>query len=100
SPDFVPGPEYLEYLVPSDGEAPIKDQPLPANASPTTLSPGYGDDDDDDDDNDEDDDDDEEDEEEEHLAPADSTTLLVIDLVPSAEDTKAFETNESVITPP
>ncbi|GKE29571.1 hypothetical protein Tco_1444955 [Tanacetum coccineum] len=86
SPDFVPGPEYLEYLVPSDGEAPIKDQPLPANASPTTLSPGYGDDDDDDD---------EEDEEEEHLAPADSTTLLVIDLVPSAEDTKAFETNES-----
>ncbi|GJS51907.1 putative reverse transcriptase domain-containing protein [Tanacetum coccineum] len=121
SPDFVPGPEYLEYLVPSNGEAPIKDQPLPANASPTALSSGYGadfdpseedpkedpaeyptdgGDDDDDDDDEDDDDDDEEDEEEEHLAPADSTTLLVIDPVPLAEDTEAFETDESAITPP
>ncbi|GKA07812.1 hypothetical protein Tco_0687036, partial [Tanacetum coccineum] len=38
---YVPEPEYLEYLVPSDDEAPLEDQPLPANASPTALSPGY-----------------------------------------------------------
>nr|GEX40612.1 putative reverse transcriptase domain-containing protein [Tanacetum cinerariifolium] len=41
SPDYVPEPEYLEYLVPSDAEAPIKDQPLPDDASPTAISPGY-----------------------------------------------------------
>ncbi|GKE21353.1 hypothetical protein Tco_1432865 [Tanacetum coccineum] len=56
SPDYVPGPEhppspvevpyvpepdYPEYLVPSDAEAPLEDQPLPADASPTALSPGY-----------------------------------------------------------
>ncbi|GKE78605.1 hypothetical protein Tco_1544725, partial [Tanacetum coccineum] len=39
--DYVPGPEYQEYLVPSDDEVPIEDQPLPADASPTALSPGY-----------------------------------------------------------
>ncbi|GKF09196.1 hypothetical protein Tco_0043420 [Tanacetum coccineum] len=39
--DYVPGPEYLEYLVPSNDEVPIEDQPLPADALPTTLSPGY-----------------------------------------------------------
>ncbi|GKF24958.1 hypothetical protein Tco_0080852, partial [Tanacetum coccineum] len=32
---------YLEYLVPSDAEAPLEDQPLPADASPTALSLGY-----------------------------------------------------------
>ncbi|GJX91237.1 hypothetical protein Tco_0344563 [Tanacetum coccineum] len=41
SPDYVPEHEYLEYLVPSDAEAPIEDQPLPDDASPTALSPGY-----------------------------------------------------------
>ncbi|GJY60653.1 hypothetical protein Tco_0461310 [Tanacetum coccineum] len=38
---YVPEPEYPEYLVPSDVEAPLDDQPLPANALPTSLSPGY-----------------------------------------------------------
>ncbi|GKG46919.1 hypothetical protein Tco_0504116, partial [Tanacetum coccineum] len=38
---YVPEPEYPEYLVSSDAEAPLKDQPLPADASPTALSPGY-----------------------------------------------------------
>ncbi|GKE63435.1 hypothetical protein Tco_1513802 [Tanacetum coccineum] len=38
---YVPEPEYPEYLVPSDAEAPLEDQPLPAEASPTALSPGY-----------------------------------------------------------
>ncbi|GKE85030.1 hypothetical protein Tco_1558772 [Tanacetum coccineum] len=38
---YVPEPEYPEYLVSSDVEAPLDDQPLPADASPTALSPGY-----------------------------------------------------------
>ncbi|GJX02593.1 hypothetical protein Tco_0186506, partial [Tanacetum coccineum] len=69
-----------------------------------------GDDDDDpsddDDDNDDTDDEDEEpfededdDEEEEHLALADSSIVPVVDPVPSAGDTKAFETDESAPTP-
>ncbi|GKA70778.1 putative reverse transcriptase domain-containing protein [Tanacetum coccineum] len=45
----VPGPEHpssLDYMPspehpPSHVEAPLKDQPLHADASPTTLSPGY-----------------------------------------------------------
>ncbi|GJQ95638.1 hypothetical protein Tco_0006777 [Tanacetum coccineum] len=41
SPDYVLEPEYLEYLAPSDAEAPLEDQPLPVDASPTALSSGY-----------------------------------------------------------
>ncbi|GKD76120.1 hypothetical protein Tco_1334402, partial [Tanacetum coccineum] len=41
SPVYVHEPEYPKYLVPSRDEAPIEDQPLPADASPTALSPGY-----------------------------------------------------------
>ncbi|GJU41819.1 hypothetical protein Tco_1194776 [Tanacetum coccineum] len=37
----VPELEYPEYLVPFDAEAPLEDQPLPADASPTALSLGY-----------------------------------------------------------
>ncbi|GJU42439.1 hypothetical protein Tco_1195396 [Tanacetum coccineum] len=126
---YVPEPEYPEYLVPSDDEAPWEDQPLPADASPVALSPGYvadsdpeedpeedhadypadgGDDDDepsDDDDDDTDDKDEEpikdedDDEEEEHLAPTDSSAIPVIDPVPSAGDTEAFETDDSAPTP-
>ncbi|GJT11128.1 hypothetical protein Tco_0858170 [Tanacetum coccineum] len=149
SPDYVSGPEhppslvevpyvlkpeYPKYLVPANVEAPLEDQPLPADASPTTLSLGYvadsdpkedpeedpkedhadypadeGDDDDepsDDDDDDTDDEDeepfkDEDDDEEveEHLAPADSSTIPIVDPVPSAGDTEAFETDESAPTP-
>ncbi|GKE24128.1 hypothetical protein Tco_1435640, partial [Tanacetum coccineum] len=131
---YVPEPEYPEYLVPSDAEAPLEDQPLPADSSPVALSPGYvadsdlkedpkedfkedhadypanrGDDDDepadDDDDGDDTGDEDEEpfedeedNEEEEHLAPVDSPTVPVIDPVPSAEDTEAFETDEATPT--
>ncbi|GKA96719.1 hypothetical protein Tco_0818814, partial [Tanacetum coccineum] len=38
-------------------------------------------------------------EEEEHLAPADSSVIPVVDPVPSAGDTEAFETDESAPTP-
>ncbi|GJT42263.1 hypothetical protein Tco_0950978 [Tanacetum coccineum] len=126
---FVPKPEYPEYLAPSDAEAPLEDQPLPADASPTALSPGYvadsdpeedpeedhtdypadggdgddepSDDDDDDDDEDEEPFEDEDDdvEEDEHLAPADSSVIPIVDLVPAAGDTKAFKTDESAPTP-
>nr|GEZ98626.1 integrase, catalytic region, zinc finger, CCHC-type, peptidase aspartic, catalytic [Tanacetum cinerariifolium] len=86
-----------------------EDQPLPADASPTTLSPGYvvdsdpekdekdlkenpadyhadrGNNDDDESSNDDDVDKDEEDkEEEEHLAPADPSDVSTDDLVPSS----------------
>nr|GFB88634.1 hypothetical protein [Tanacetum cinerariifolium] len=92
---------------------PIEDQPLPVNASPTALSPGYvvdydpkkdekdpkedpadypvdrGNNDDDESSNDNDDVDDvkkdEEDKEEEgHLAPADPSDVSTDDLVPSS----------------
>nr|GEV03229.1 reverse transcriptase domain-containing protein [Tanacetum cinerariifolium] len=38
---YVPEPEYPEYLAPSDDEAPLEDQPLPADASPIIVSPDY-----------------------------------------------------------
>nr|GEY33669.1 reverse transcriptase domain-containing protein [Tanacetum cinerariifolium] len=38
---YVPDPEYPEYLAPSDDEAPLEDQPLPANASPIAASSYY-----------------------------------------------------------
>ncbi|GJS03215.1 hypothetical protein Tco_0319723 [Tanacetum coccineum] len=130
---YIPEPEYPEYLAPFDAEAPLEDQPLLADASPTALSLGYvadsdldkdpeedpeedhvdypidgvdGDDepsdDDDDDIDDEDEDpfeDEDDDEEEEHLALADSSAIPVVDLIPSAGDTEAFETDESTSTP-
>ncbi|GKG07477.1 hypothetical protein Tco_0330446, partial [Tanacetum coccineum] len=60
---------------------------------------GDNDDNDDDDDDDDDEEEEEENEEEEHLAPADSTTLPIVDPVPSVKDTEAFETDESALTP-
>nr|GFA87925.1 hypothetical protein [Tanacetum cinerariifolium] len=103
---------YSQYESESQQE-PMKDQPLPANTSPTALSLSYvvdsdlekdekdpkkdpadypanrGDNDDDessnDDDDDEDVDKDEEDkEEEEHLAPVDPSDVSTDDLVPSS----------------
>ncbi|GJZ07114.1 hypothetical protein Tco_0540907 [Tanacetum coccineum] len=90
-----PSPDYV-LVASSDAEAPIEDQSLPVDASPTTLSPGYvvdsdleedleedheedpadypvgrGDDDDDESSDDDDDDDEEEEEEEEQEASED-----------------------------
>nr|GEX42298.1 hypothetical protein [Tanacetum cinerariifolium] len=128
---YVPEREYLEYLVPSDVEAPIEDQPQLDDASPTALSSGYvvdsyleedpkkdhadypadggdGDDESSDDENDDDADDDEDEnaseddgkeEEDEHLATIDSSDVPVVDLVPSARDTEAFETDELLTLP-
>ncbi|GKF65655.1 hypothetical protein Tco_0192172, partial [Tanacetum coccineum] len=52
----------------------------------------------DDDDNPDDEDKEPTEEEEEHLAPTDSSMVPIIDPVPSAGDTEAFETNESAPT--
>ncbi|GKA00740.1 hypothetical protein Tco_0673405 [Tanacetum coccineum] len=38
---YVHEPEYPEYLVLADAEAPLEDQPLPTDALPTALSLGY-----------------------------------------------------------
>nr|GEU35505.1 hypothetical protein [Tanacetum cinerariifolium] len=38
---YVPKPKNPEYLAPSDDEAPLEDQPLPANASPIFTSLDY-----------------------------------------------------------
>ncbi|GJW04156.1 putative reverse transcriptase domain-containing protein [Tanacetum coccineum] len=130
SPDYVPGPEYPEYVAPADDEIPVEDQPLPVDASPTALSSGYvadsnpekdheedpidypadeGDDDkeeeeesseDNNDNKEEEASEEDEDEEEKHLALADSAALHVINHVPSAEEAKPFETDESAPTPP
>ncbi|GJS92508.1 hypothetical protein Tco_0799476 [Tanacetum coccineum] len=116
---FVPEPEYPEYLVPSEDEAPMEDQPLPADASSVALSPGYvpdsnleedpeedseeladypadgGDGDDEPSSNDSDDDtnDDEEPFEDEEDDEEEEEHRS------SAGDTKAFETDESTPTP-
>ncbi|GJU35409.1 hypothetical protein Tco_1183763, partial [Tanacetum coccineum] len=131
---YVPEPEYPEYLVPLEDEAPMEDQPLPADASPVALSPGYvpdsdleedpkedfeeehadypanggdgndepsGDDTDDDDDDDDEEsfeDEEDEEEEEEHPALADSSAIPIVDPVPLAGDTEAFEADESAPT--
>ncbi|GJS20652.1 hypothetical protein Tco_0449284 [Tanacetum coccineum] len=110
----MPGPEYPEYLAPSDEEVPIEDQPYDVADSPIALSPGYvansdpevdseecpvdypangGDGDDDDSSNNDE-------EEEEHLAPADYVVAPVVDHVPSSEETGPFKTDESTATPP
>ncbi|GKB24889.1 hypothetical protein Tco_0864290 [Tanacetum coccineum] len=92
-PNYIPEPNYI----------PIEDQPLPVDASPTALSPGYvaefNPEEDLEKDPEEDptdyptDDDDEE--EEEHLASVDSFVIPAVDPVPSAEDTEAFEADEA-----
>ncbi|GJR62719.1 hypothetical protein Tco_1504881 [Tanacetum coccineum] len=41
SPYYVSGPEYPEYLAPSDEEVPVEDQPYAITDSPIALSPGY-----------------------------------------------------------
>nr|GEU29672.1 hypothetical protein [Tanacetum cinerariifolium] len=106
SPDYVSGPEHL----PSPDYAPLEDQPLPADASPTAASPGYvavSDLDEDpkedlEDDHanypaDEGDEDDEE--EEEHLASADSSAVPMVDPVLPAGDTEALEADDPTPTP-
>ncbi|GKE65263.1 hypothetical protein Tco_1519424, partial [Tanacetum coccineum] len=114
---YVPEPKHLEYHAPSDDDIQVEDQPYADDASPTAKSPGYIADSDSmekdtdadsinypDEPKDGEEDDEEEEptkdeEEEEHLAPTDSSVVPVVDHVPLAGDTEAFETDESAPTP-
>nr|GEV57924.1 reverse transcriptase domain-containing protein [Tanacetum cinerariifolium] len=118
---YVPELRYLEYLAPSDEEVPVEDQPYAVIDSPISISLGYvadsnpeedsedgpvdypadeGDDDNEPSDNDDDDDDEDEepfededtDEKEEHLALVDYSAVLVVNPIPSVEDTEALKT--------
>ncbi|GJZ42133.1 hypothetical protein Tco_0589019, partial [Tanacetum coccineum] len=97
SPDYVPG-----YVPDSDPEKDPEEDSKEEHVD-YPADGGDGDDEPSDDDTDDDDDDDEEpfedEEEEEHPAPADSSAIPVVDPVPSAGDTEAFETDESAPTP-
>ncbi|GKE50807.1 hypothetical protein Tco_1485963, partial [Tanacetum coccineum] len=123
SPDYVPGPEHPPspveipyvpdasptalspgYVADSDPDKDPEEDPEGDLADyPTDEGDGDDDDDDDDDTNDEEEetskDEDDEDEEEELLALVDSSTIPVVDHVPSAGDTEAFKTDESAPTP-
>nr|GEX22975.1 hypothetical protein [Tanacetum cinerariifolium] len=108
SPDYVPEPEYPKYLVPYKAEAPIEDQPLSDDVSPTALSLGYVADLDPKEDPYKDpkedlvdcpafEDDDKE--KKEHPALANSSVVHVDDPGPSVEDTETFKSDESAPTP-
>ncbi|GKF04917.1 hypothetical protein Tco_0035585, partial [Tanacetum coccineum] len=81
-PEEDPKEEHTDY--PADGED--RDEPS-------------DDDDDDDDTCDEDEEPTKDEEEEEHIAPTDSSAVPVVDPIPSAGDTEAYETDESAPTP-
>ncbi|GKG19558.1 hypothetical protein Tco_0376657, partial [Tanacetum coccineum] len=96
------------YVANSNLEEDLEEDPeedqvdYPADRGDDDESSDYDDDDDaDDEDEDEEafEDEDKNEEEEEHLAPADSSVVPVVDLVPSAWDTEAFKTDESEPTP-
>ncbi|GKC64313.1 hypothetical protein Tco_1096911, partial [Tanacetum coccineum] len=109
-PVYVSEPEHPKYHAPSDDDIQVEDQPYADDASPTAESPGYIADSnsmeedtdadsidypDDPEDGEEDDDGDPE----EDPTPADSSEVPVVDPIPSAGDTEAFETDESAPTP-
>ncbi|GJV73003.1 putative reverse transcriptase domain-containing protein [Tanacetum coccineum] len=97
--------DSIDYLdEPEDEDEDPKEDPKEDHTD--DLSDGEDDDDKPSDDGDDDDDTDDEDEEptedeedEEHIALADSSAVPVVDHIPSAEDTEAFETDESAPTP-
>ncbi|GJV67253.1 hypothetical protein Tco_1482762 [Tanacetum coccineum] len=87
------------HIADADPEEDLKEDP---KEDPADYPADGGDDDDESfgDDVDDEDEEEDDDEEEEHLAPVDSSIIPTVDHVPSAEDTKAFETDESAPTPP
>ncbi|GJY59382.1 hypothetical protein Tco_0459274, partial [Tanacetum coccineum] len=95
-PEFVPELVYQEFMPPEDDEDPEEDDDEDPEEDPSDYPTDR------DDDDDEEEDEDDEEEEEEHLAPLDSITVSfpAVDHVPSAEETKPFETDEFAPTPP
>ncbi|GJX49628.1 hypothetical protein Tco_0276473 [Tanacetum coccineum] len=94
--DYLDEPEDDDEDLKEDHEEDHTDYPVDREDGDDEPS---DDDDDDDDTDDEEEDPTKDEEEEEHLAPADPSAVLVVDPVPSAGDTEAFETDESAPTP-
>nr|GEV47553.1 reverse transcriptase domain-containing protein [Tanacetum cinerariifolium] len=109
SPDYVTGPEEPEQAPLSPKYVPEledpKDDPVvdpadyPADGGDEEEE-SFGDDADDEDAEEASEEEDVDDKEEEYLAPADSSVVPIDDLVPLAEETEPFETDESAPTPP
>nr|GEX50093.1 hypothetical protein [Tanacetum cinerariifolium] len=96
----------LDYVADSDQEEDPKEDPedeqadYPADGGDGDDEPSDDDDDDiDDEDPEEEPFEDEEDDEEEHLAPADSSTVPIVDPVLPTEDTEALEADEPTHAP-
>nr|GEZ73438.1 hypothetical protein [Tanacetum cinerariifolium]GEZ73618.1 hypothetical protein [Tanacetum cinerariifolium] len=100
--DASPTTASLGYVTDSDANRDPKEDPKYDHAD-YPADGGDGDDDNDDDTDDEDEkpfeDEEDDEEEEEHLAPVDSSIVPIVDPVPPAGDTKAFETDESAQPP-
>nr|GEV94845.1 ribonuclease H-like domain-containing protein [Tanacetum cinerariifolium] len=88
-PDEDPEEDHADY--PADG--------WDGDDEPFDDEDGDDDDTDDKDEEASEDEDDDEEKEEGHLAPADSSTVSIVDHVPSAGDTEALRTDESAPTP-
>ncbi|GKD97942.1 hypothetical protein Tco_1381839, partial [Tanacetum coccineum] len=103
SPNYVPGPQHPPSPIEEDPEVDHADYPADGGDGEDKPSDNDNDDDDDDDTDDEDEepfeDEDDDEEDEEHLALADSSVVPVVDPIPSAGDTEAFEMDESAPTP-
>nr|GEW42328.1 hypothetical protein [Tanacetum cinerariifolium] len=90
SPDYVSSPEHPPLHVEEDPEDDQADYPADG---------GDGDDEPSDDDTDDEDSEDDEEEEEEHLAPANSSTVLIVDHVLPSGDAEALEADEPTHAP-
>nr|GEV19787.1 hypothetical protein [Tanacetum cinerariifolium] len=90
----------LGYVADSNPKEDFEDGPVdyPADEGDDDNEPSDNDDDDDDEDEEPFEDEDNH-EEEEHLALVDYSAVLVVNLVPSVEDTEALETGEPAPTP-
>ncbi|GKA44110.1 putative reverse transcriptase domain-containing protein, partial [Tanacetum coccineum] len=125
SPDYVPTPSDAEaslkdqplptdasptalspsYMADFDPDEDPEEDPdedhtdYPTDGGDGNDEPSDDDDDDIDDEDEEPFEDEDDDEEEENLASADSLAIPIVDLVPLAGDTEAFETDESALTP-
>ncbi|GJT15012.1 putative reverse transcriptase domain-containing protein [Tanacetum coccineum] len=101
SPDYVPGPKEPEQAPLSPDYVSCPREPEQAPLSPEYVSePERDDDEEEEEEEEEESSKDDEDEEEDHLAPADFAALPAVNPIPSAKDTKEFETDEFAPTPP
>nr|GFB76758.1 hypothetical protein [Tanacetum cinerariifolium] len=102
--DYLDEPEDDDEDSEEDPEEDHTDYPVDGGDGDDEPSDDEDDDDTDDEDEEPTEDEDDDEDEEEHLAPADSSTVPVVDHVPSAGDTEAFETDEArktvILEPP